>query len=129
MFSALEALPKGGQLTIRTRPTRSWSPAGVEGVRVVVADTGCGKSEAARKQIFEPFFTTKQLGGSGLGLWLSLGIVSKHGGRIRLRTSTRSGSSGTCFSVVLPLAQSADDDSNRSLEGVGIDSWQHERTA
>ena len=101
--NALEASPEGGTLTIRTRPARSWNSIRAEGVRVTVADTGIGIPERDRRQIFEPFFSTKQLGGSGLGLWLSLGIVHKHGGHIRVRTSTRPGHSGSCFSVFLPL--------------------------
>jgi len=52
--------------------------------------------------LFEPFFTTKGERGTGLGLWVSSGIVQKHGGSIRVRSSTRAGRSGTCFSVFLP---------------------------
>lgn len=127
--NALEALPKGGHLTIRTRAVRGWNAHRAEGVRVAIADTGSGIPEADRKQIFEPFFTTKQLGGSGLGLWLSSGIVHKHGGEIRVRTSTRPGNSGSCFCVVLPLVQRGNGNSNSSLETLEPGSWPRKRTA
>jgi signal transduction histidine kinase len=73
------------------------------GVRLTVADTGVGIQPEDRMRIFEPFFTTKGEKGTGLGLWVSRGIVEKHGGSIRLCTSVQPGKSGTCFSVFLPL--------------------------
>ncbi len=72
------------------------------GARAVIADTGSGISPDNRERIFEPFFTTKGENGTGLGLWISSGIVLKHGGSIRVRSSTRSGHSGTVFNVFLP---------------------------
>ncbi len=113
--NALEALPAKGHLQVRTRSARSWSPQRIEGVRIAIFDNGIGIPEPVRKQMFDAFFTTKQLKGSGLGLWLALGIISKHGGQIRVRTSTRSGKSGSCFSVFLPLVQSTHD-SNASAQ-------------
>jgi signal transduction histidine kinase len=71
-------------------------------VRVTIADNGSGIRAEDRTRIFEPFFTTRRDSGTGLGLWLSEGIVRKHGGSIRLRTSTRTGRSGTAFAVFLP---------------------------
>ena len=58
-----------------------------------------------RAQIFEPFFTTKGNRGTGIGLWVSLGIVNKYGGRIRFKTSAKQGRSGTTFSIFLPVSQ------------------------
>jgi signal transduction histidine kinase len=55
-----------------------------------------------RSRIFEPFFTTKKEVGTGLGLWVSKGIVERHGGNIRLRSRTIPGRSGTVFSIFLP---------------------------
>lgn len=127
--NALEAMPKDGRLTIRTRVARTGNAARSDSVWVLVADNGSGIPPAARKQIFEPFFTTKQLGGSGLGLWLSLGIVNKHGGKIRMRTSTRKGRSGTCFFVILPLTQSAEGGPSVSTEALEPGSWEDQRTA
>jgi signal transduction histidine kinase len=72
------------------------------GVRITVADTGHGMSPETMSRIFEPFFTTKDLNGTGLGLWISAGIVERHHGRIRVRSSERPGRSGTVFSLFLP---------------------------
>jgi signal transduction histidine kinase len=52
--------------------------------------------------MFEPFFTTKGNRGTGIGLWVSLGIVKKHSGTIRFRSSVKPGRSGTTFSIFLP---------------------------
>jgi two-component system, chemotaxis family, CheB/CheR fusion protein len=53
-------------------------------------------------RIFEPFFTTKGEQGTGLGLWVANGIISRLGGAIQVRSSVRSEKSGTCFSILLP---------------------------
>ena len=71
-----------------------------------MADSGPGIPAQHRRNIFEPFFTTKGERGTGLGLWVSSGIVRKHGGTIRVRSSTRPGRNGTCFTVFLPRQMS-----------------------
>jgi len=70
-------------------------------MRIVIADDGRGMPEAVAAKVFEPFFTTKEEKGTGLGLWVSKGIVQKHEGSISMRTSTRSGR-GTAISILLP---------------------------
>jgi C4-dicarboxylate-specific signal transduction histidine kinase len=72
-----------------------------EGVRVMIADSGIGIVESARKHVFEPFFTTKQATGTGLGLWLSSETVSKHNGTLRFRSRTDGKYRGTAFSLFL----------------------------
>jgi signal transduction histidine kinase len=77
---------------------------GREGIRVTVADDGCGIPAENMPQIFEPFFSTKDSKGTGLGLWVSHGIVHKHQGTLRLRSRTDEVRHGTCCSVFLPFA-------------------------
>jgi PAS domain S-box-containing protein len=90
-----------GRITIRARACRDWR-TGRQGLRVLVADNGGGISAEIRERIFDPFFTTKGEGGTGLGLWIANGIVSKYRGAIRVRSTTTPGDSGTCFSVFIP---------------------------
>ena len=101
--NAIEATPDGGKLRIHIFSSRQWQKEEVQGVRVVIADNGYGISPEHRSKLFQPFFTTKGEQGTGLGLWVSQGIVRKHQGEIRLRSTTRFGRSGTCFSVFLPI--------------------------
>ena len=63
-------------------------------------------SAAVAKQIFEPFFSTKGLGGTGLGLWISQEIITRHNGTLSVRSSQRSGASGTVFTIQLPFNDS-----------------------
>jgi PAS domain S-box-containing protein len=99
--NALDAMSKGGRLTIRLHPQRD-SLTGTSGVRLTVADIGEGIKPEMQEHLFEAFQTTKELTGTGLGLWVSKGIVEKHGGRIRARTRRGVGH-GTVFSVWLPV--------------------------
>jgi signal transduction histidine kinase len=100
--NAIEASGQHGVIRLHTFASREWSNARRSGVRVVIADNGVGISPENRGRLFEPFVTTKGERGTGLGLWVSSGIVQKHDGSIRLHSSTRAGRSGTCFSVFLP---------------------------
>jgi PAS domain S-box-containing protein len=103
--NALDAMPNhGGRLVVGVRYSRSWWDPAVEGVRVVVADTGCGMSASTQRRIFEPFFTTKEATGTGLGLWVSAEIIQKHEGQIRVRSrnAQEGRKPGTVFMVFLP---------------------------
>ena len=73
---------------------------------VQVKDTGCGIPKENLPVIFEPFFSTKGDQGTGIGLWVIKGIVTKLGGRIEVVTSTV-GETGTTFSVFLPATKPA----------------------
>jgi signal transduction histidine kinase len=75
--------------------------AGQPGISILISDQGGGIPLAVRQRLFSPFFTTKQSVGTGLGLWVTRGIVEKQGGTIRFRTST-SKPSGTLFRVFFP---------------------------
>jgi two-component system CheB/CheR fusion protein len=109
MRNALEAVRQGGKIQLHVFASRDWSTPEKRGVRVVIGDDGMGISVPDRKRIFDPFFSTKAEKGTGLGLWITRGIVHKHGGAIRVRSKVQPGRSGTCFSVFLPCdtAQSA----------------------
>jgi PAS domain S-box-containing protein len=98
--NAVDAMSVGGHLLIRLHPERA--PDGCPGARLTVADTGEGISPRILEHLFEPFQTTKELTGTGLGLWVSKGIVDKHGGRIRVRSWRGDCRHGTVFTVWLP---------------------------
>ncbi len=78
------------------------------GIRVTVADDGCGIRPENMSRIFEPFFSTKDSKGTGLGLWVSQGIVQKHQGILRVRSRVDEQHHGTCCTVFLPFAAQAD---------------------
>ena len=99
--NALDATQPGGVLRIRIRKTYSWGGLR-DGVRVIVADTGCGIPKSVREQLFEPFVSTKEATGIGLGLWVSNGIIRKHGGVIRFRSRLGESKHGTVVALFLP---------------------------
>jgi PAS domain S-box-containing protein len=103
--NSLDAMSScGGRLMVRLHRERD-RYNGAEGVRLTVADTGEGISSKMQDHLFEAFQTTKELTGTGLGLWVSKGIIEKHGGRIRVRTR-RGERHGTVFLVWLPVKAS-----------------------
>jgi len=75
---------------------------------VTVCDTGHGIERANLAAIFEPFFTTKGERGTGLGLWVTRGIVEEQGGKLQLRSNTAGRCHGTVVRVLLPVAQAAE---------------------
>lgn len=102
--NAVDAVGERGTIRLRVRSAGS----GPSGKAVIsISDNGRGMSRAVRKKIFEPFFTTKQEKGTGLGLWVTREIVQKHGGTIRVRSSTTGRCRGTLVTLTLPLRQSA----------------------
>ena len=103
LLNAQQAMPQGGTVYVSTRHSANGDPDLLSGdaVHIMIRDTGTGISEEHMPHIFEPFFSTKTDGqkGTGLGLWVSYGIVRNHGGRIRVRS--RAGH-GTVFTISLP---------------------------
>ncbi|MDZ7373718.1 MAG: ATP-binding protein [candidate division KSB1 bacterium] len=98
LINAVEAMPDGGTLRVRTEATE-----GDGKVRVEITDTGVGIPDDVLPHIFEPFFTTKR-GGEALGLGLAVvyGIVQKHQGRIDVKTKV---GEGTTFTIELPACR------------------------
>jgi two-component system cell cycle sensor histidine kinase/response regulator CckA len=102
LLNARDAMPDGGTVTVRTRPSRNGGPPRA---RLSVVDTGHGIDAETRRHLFEPFFTTKAPGkGTGLGLATVSGIVKQSGGEIWVESEPCRGSS---FHIDLPLATGA----------------------
>jgi len=93
IFNAVDALPEGGEIRIRTWSEGNW-------VGLSVADSGVGMSEEVKKRIFEPFFTTKGAKGLGLGMSVVQGIVTRYGGTIEVQSEE---GKGTTFLMRFPV--------------------------
>jgi len=107
LMNALEAMPDGGTLTVRTR-------AEADQITIEIADTGLGIPPDQRPRIFEPFFSTKSEGkGTGLGLAVTYGIVTRHHGRIDFESEM---GRGTVFRIVIPVTETADTTVDRVRE-------------
>jgi PAS domain S-box-containing protein len=104
--NAIDAMPEGGTLALRATKSLDWSNSQHHGVRITFLDTGTGIEVKHRKNIFQPFFTTKIDVGTGLGLWITRGILEKHRGSIRMKSRTGHGH-GTAFSIFLPTEYEA----------------------
>lgn len=105
IFNAVDALPQGGRITLRTALQEPGPGEGGERALLLeVADTGVGMSEETRRRCLEPFFTTKGTRGTGLGLAMVYGTVQRHGGTIALHSAP---GAGTRFVLRLPLRQPA----------------------
>lgn len=94
MVNAIQAMPHGGEITIRTRKERSK-------VYLTIEDTGVGIEEEILQKIFIPFFTTKEIGmGTGLGLPVAHNIITAHGGTIKAESRVGKGAK---FRIQLPI--------------------------
>jgi signal transduction histidine kinase len=101
--NAVQAMPEGGTLRLHVFESL-WQSQRRPEVCVSICDTGTGIDPEDAKHLFEPFFTTKSTKGTGLGLWISRGIIQKYGGAIRFRSVSLTGRNITCFQVRLPDA-------------------------
>jgi len=98
IINALQAMPKGGELTIGTRLTES-----NKFIEIKISDTGCGILQEHLSKLFDPFFSTKSAKeGTGLGLSVSLGIVERHNGTIDVKSKVGEGST---FIIRFPIGE------------------------
>jgi PAS domain S-box-containing protein len=93
LFNAIDAMPKGGSLTVNSKKDKA-------GVVLSISDTGEGIPDDVRSKIFDPFFTTRPQKGSGLGLSVTYGIITRHGGKIHCASEV---GKGTTFYIWLPV--------------------------
>jgi PAS domain S-box-containing protein len=109
IVNAIEAAGPKGRIGIRMEHAEAGELQGA-GAVIEIADSGPGIPPESAKKLFQPFFTTKGADGTGLGLWVSMGIVQKHGGAMTLVDGADRGLPGACIRVFLPartLAQQA----------------------
>ncbi len=97
-MNALDAIPEGGSISFNTFSSYNTLFVGI-------ADTGEGMSEKVQRNIFDPYFSTKGVEGTGLGMSLVYGIVTKHGGKIDVVSEI---GKGTTFTLQFPIANEID---------------------
>lgn len=102
IINAIEASDVGGTVRIHVFGSCDWRHSQRQGVRIVIADEGPGIPAEHRGKVFQPFFTTKGQKGTGVGLWVTQGVIQKHKGSIHFRSSISPRYHGSCFSVFLP---------------------------
>lgn len=103
--NAIDAMPAGGILHIRTAHSRDWH-TGAEGLALTIGDKGSGMTADTLRHLFVPFYSTKGITGTGLGLWVSKEIIDRHHGCVSVRTRLRTDEAamaGTVFRIFLPL--------------------------
>ncbi|MDE3067863.1 MAG: response regulator [Verrucomicrobiota bacterium] len=104
ILNAVDALPDGGEITLRTRELNSDLPEAKRGLLghalLEVADTGVGMDAETRKHCLEPFFSTKGARGTGLGLAMVYGVMERHGGRIDIASEP---GRGTRVQLIFPV--------------------------
>ena len=105
IFNAVDAMPEGGALTLRTQVVGDLSAPSRQ-VRMEVSDTGIGMDEEARRRCLEPFFTTKGERGTGLGLAMVYGMVRRHGAEIDIESALGRGTT-IRLSFVAPVIAAA----------------------
>ncbi|UCF64573.1 MAG: hybrid sensor histidine kinase/response regulator, partial [bacterium] len=107
--NALDAMPKGGKMTIQTTLEKGK-------VFIFFSDTGGGIPEEVKEKIFQPFFSTKGEKGNGLGLSIAAEIVSKHQGKIYVDSIPNKGS---IFMVEIPAATEKPENNNHQKINLG----------
>jgi nitrogen-specific signal transduction histidine kinase/ActR/RegA family two-component response regulator len=106
IFNAVDAMPSGGTLSLRTALVRSTDTAGGPAVLLEVRDTGSGMDEATRRRCLEPFFTTKGEQGTGMGLAMVFGMAQRHGAELEIESAV---GVGTAMRLIFPGASAVSD--------------------
>jgi PAS domain S-box-containing protein len=114
--NAIQAMPDGGVLGIRVREVTDWTRGQLR-TSISIVDTGVGINAVDAPRLFEPFFSTKSTKGTGLGLWISKGIVQKYEGRISHRSYHHANGCITCFRVLLPTGRDLSGAAGINYEG------------
>jgi PAS domain S-box-containing protein len=109
VFNAVDAMPSGGALTLRTRTVEhSQGPSKPRNVLVEVVDTGAGMDEETKRRCLEPFFTTKGERGTGLGLAMVYGVVQRHSADLEIQSTPGKGTTVSLnFAVHVGIADAA----------------------
>jgi signal transduction histidine kinase/CheY-like chemotaxis protein len=98
--NSIDAVPAGGEIEVCSRVVKQGSR---KMIQIEIRDNGVGLAASQLDRLFQPFFSTKGSHGTGLGLWVSKGIVEKHEGSIKLVSERENGRSCTTATVLLPL--------------------------
>jgi signal transduction histidine kinase len=116
--NALDAMPQGGVLTIKTHQVPSPPSSEERGwLEISIADTGIGITEETKRRIFDPFFTTKKVGeGTGLGLAICEKIIKEHSGRIEVKSEVGKGST---FFISIPAFEGSETDEQNTRPSPG----------
>jgi PAS domain S-box-containing protein len=118
--NAIQAMPDGGVLGVRVREATDWTRH-QRGIMISILDSGNGIQPEDAHRLFEPFFSTKSTKGTGLGLWISKGIIQKYDGRISCRSHRQAGGCVTCFRIFLPGSNSPNAAAGASADPVQAD--------
>lgn len=103
LLNAAEAMPEGGTIQARVSAGHEWCGEKRRGVRITIADNGCGVPGRLLSQMFQEGFTMKP-DGHGMGLSFITDVMQKHKGSVRVKSSTQPCRHGTVFNLFLPAA-------------------------
>jgi signal transduction histidine kinase/ActR/RegA family two-component response regulator len=106
ILNAVDALPNGGMLTLRTKASNIGTGSKHGYVHIEIVDDGVGMDEETYRRCLEPFFTTKGERGTGLGLAMAFGVVKRHGAEIEIRSALGEGTT-VCLSFPMPTTSDA----------------------
>jgi signal transduction histidine kinase len=113
VVNAIDATARGGKMRVRLKESRSRIGDQLPGILLLVGDNGSGIPRQSMRRIGDAFFTTKGQQGTGLGMWVTVGILKKYNGRMHIASSTRPHRQGTVISVFLPYAAAINESTQR----------------